>query len=445
MNINKSIFKAYDVRGIYPTDLNEAAAYQVGRAFIRFSGAKNVVICQDARLSSPELFKALVQGVLAEGAQVTSIGQMPTECLYFAVAKYDFDGGIMITASHNPKEYNGFKMVKKDGSSIRVIPGTDLLSFLGTQDVNESTDVAVNHKDIWPAYIDFMGIFSSDIKPFKIVVDASNGVVGKSIENMRAHLPVEIIDINFEPDGNFPNHSPNPLEKGSVDQIAALIKEKQADFGIMFDGDADRVFLVDEQGELVKSDIVLLLLAQYFLRKNPGSTIAYNLLCSKAVPEFIKTWGGVPVRTQVGFVKVQEALIESDGIVGGELSGHYCFRDYFYMDSGMIAFLMLLQMLSQDGRQVSDIVKELSPYAKSVEFKFSIKDTDAVLEKVKAKYTAGNQDYLDGVTVEYDNWWFNLRPSNTEPLIKLTLEADRQELLDEKKQELIEFINNSKQ
>ena len=438
--LNQSIFKSYDVRGIYPAELNEEAGFAIGKAFIKFTGAKNVVVGYDARLSSPALFKALTEGLLAGGAQVTTIGQTPTEGLYFAVGNYDFDGGIMITASHNPKEYNGYKMIKKEGTDLVWVRGKDLLAVVEGGPVVDN-NAEIKQLNIWPDYLKHMLSFSGDIKPFKIVVDASSGVMGAVMEMIKTHLPCEIIPLNFEPDGNFPNHSPNPLEVGASDQIAKKIKDEKADFGFMFDADADRIFLVDENGQMVSADIVLLLLAKQFLAKEPGKGIAYNLICSRSVPEFVKQWGGVPIRTQVGFVNVREGLIKNNGVMGGELSAHYCFSDYFYCDSGMIAFLTLLQIISKEGKPVSELVKELSIYAPPFQMNFKVEDGNAVLEKIKEKYADAKQDYLDGVTVEYDNWWFNLRPSNTEPVIKLTIEADTQELLEEKKQELIDFIS----
>ncbi|MCX6721261.1 MAG: phosphomannomutase/phosphoglucomutase, partial [Candidatus Staskawiczbacteria bacterium] len=233
---------------------------------------------------------------------------------------------------------------------------------------------------------------------------------------------------------------PNPLEAGSADQASEAIKKHKADFGIMFDGDADRIFLVDETGKLVSADVVLLLLAKYFLQKNPGMAIAYNLICSKALPKFVKKWQGVPIRTQVGFVNVREGLVKNNGIMGGEVSGHYCFKNNYFTDSGMISFLTLLQVVSQDGRNISEIVKELSPYFKSPELNFKVTDKDAVIEQVKQKYADGAQDFLDGVTVEYADWWFNVRPSNTEPLLRLTIEADTQEILEAKQKELTNII-----
>ncbi len=442
--INKSIFKAYDVRGVYPADLNEAAAYASGRAFVKLTGVKNVVIGYDARLSSPQLFKALAEGVLAGGAQVTTIDQVPTECVYFALAQYDFDGAVMVTASHNPKEYNGFKMIRREGKNLIWVRGKDLLGGVEEAAYRPSKKLEIREKDIVPDYLVFMQQFlDTDMKPLRVVVDTSNGVMGSVISQMKHVLPFEIIELNFKPDGNFPNHSPNPLEVGSADQIKELIVKNQADFGFMFDADADRLFLVDENGTLVDSDVARLLLAKYFLQKNPGAAIVYDLICSKAVPEFIKKWGGVPSKAQVGFVNIREALIQCGGVMGGEVSGHYCFRDYFYMDSGLIAFLTLLQVLSLEDKKVSVIVKELFPYYKTPNnINFKVQDQQTVLNKVKETYANGKQDFLDGVTVEYKDWWFNLRPSNTEPVIKLTLEADTRTLLEEKRKELENMIKN---
>jgi phosphomannomutase len=438
--INKSIFKSYDVRGICPQELTEEAAFAIGKAFIDHTGSKNVVVCQDARLSSPALFKALVAGILAKGVQVTSVGQMPTECLYFALANYDFDAGIMITASHNPKEYNGFKMITKAGKDLTIIRGVDLLSKIQEGEFQENITPIVQ-KDILEDYKNYIfKLFNLDtIKKYNIAIDTSNGVMGNILSQIS--LPVTITPINFEPDGNFPNHAPNPLEPGSSDQIKEIIKKQALDFGFMFDGDADRIFLVDENGAMVPADAVLILLAKYFLQKNPGAGIAYNAVCSKAVPEFVKKWGGVPVRTQVGAVNVRDGLLKNNGVVGGEISAHYCFSDYFYMDSGLVAMLTILQIISDDGRKVSEIMKEVLPYAKG-DANFKVTNKGEVMQKIQEKYADGKQNFLDGITVEYQDWWFNVRPSNTEPLLRLTIEANTREILDEKKQELSDFINN---
>jgi len=444
--INKDIFKSYDIRGIYPSELDKDAAFAIGAAFIRQTKAKKVAIGRDARLSGVDLFKALAEGIISEGGQVYDIGQVPTECLYFSVGSYDFDAGIMITASHNPKEYNGFKMLVKNDNQIEMIRGKDMLSEVekndSTKEIKGLSDTDITKKDMWKDFLDNVLSFVdlSEIVPLKIIIDASNGVAGLAVSKIQEKLPVEIISLNFEPDGNFPNHSPNPLAEGSSEKIGQMIRNEKADFGLMFDGDADRIFLVDENGEMVRADVVLLLLAKYFLEKNPGMAVAYNAICSKAVPEFVKKWQGIPIKTKVGFVNVRDGLLKNNGIMGGELSGHYCFKDNFYMDSGIISFLTVLQLVSKDGRKISEIAKELSPYAKAVEMNFKVKDKDDILEKVKQKYSDGKQDFLDGVTVEYDSWWFNLRPSNTEPLLRLTIEADTEKILAEKQKELAKVI-----
>lgn len=458
--INQTIFKSYDVRGIYPSELDDQTAYLIGRAFVRHAGAYKALTAFDARLSSPTLLKNIVDGMAAEGVQVCNVGQLPTECLYFALGFYDFDAGIMVTASHNPKEYNGFKMIKKIGSNnaLEMVRGKDLLANVQAID-SELKEAAMSttvsrvsafkeniapQKDVLPDYLKFVLTFTdaNAVKSFKIVIDASNGVMGKVIEGLKEKLPVEIISLNFTPDGNFPNHSPNPLAAGSGEQIRAKIKEEKADFGFMFDGDGDRVFLVSERGELVSADVTLMLLAKYLLEENPGTSIAYNAICSKAVPEFVTKWGGMPIRTSVGFVNVREALIKNKGLMGGELSGHYCFKNFFYMDSGILASLILLQAISRDGRKVSEMVKSFSPYFKASEINFTVDDKEKIIEKIKIEYASGRQDFLDGITVEHPDWWFNLRPSNTEPLLRLTIEANSPEMLELKKEELNNLINN---
>ena len=447
--IESSIFKSYDIRGVYPSEINEEAAFGVGRAFVKYTGAKRVVVCRDARISSQVLFEALVNGIIDQGADVYDVGQAPTECLYFSVGNYNFDAGIMITASHNPKEYNGFKMIKKDGDIINIIAGKDMEEMVTRGEFKEEKKGEVKEKDMWGDYLRHILSFVDlkEISSMKIVVDASNGVAGHVISKIKDMLPVKIIPLNFEPNGNFPNHAPNPLEEGSIDGIGETIKKEKADFGFIFDGDADRVFLLDENGQLVRADATLLLLARYFLGKNPGMAVAYNAICSKAVPEFVRKWGGNPIRTKVGFVNVRAGILENNGIMGGELSGHYCFKDNYYMDSGMIAFSVLLQIISKDISassnisKVSEIVKELSPYAKPSELNFKVQDKDSILERAKQKYSDGKQDFLDGITVEYENWWFNMRPSNTEPLLRLTVEANTQELLAQKQEELSGLIS----
>jgi len=448
MKINSSIFRSRDIRGIYPKDLNEKIAFKIGQAFVEYTGAKNIVVGRDMRLSSPILFEALSRGIIAQGADVYNIGQVPTECLYFSVGHYKYDAGIMITASHNPKEYNGLKMIQKGIEGIDIVRGKDMIEIIkGDNFLKIEQSGIIKELDIWQDYINhiFSFVDIKKIEPFKVVIDAGNGMAGKVIPLISKKLPIEVIPLNFQLDGSFPVHPSNPLEPGSVDQISREVKKQKADLGFIFDGDADRIFLIDELGNFIKGDITLLLLAKYILEKNPGKGIAYNLICSKAIPEFIEKWGGKPIRTAVGVVNIRNGMLEDDGTIGGELSGHYILKDNYYLDSGFIVFLILLQSISGLDKKTSEIIKELSIYAKGAEINFKVKGKEAILNKVKEKYSDGKQDYLDGITVEYKDWWFNVRPSQTEPLLRLTIEADTEGLLSQKKKELTALIQKKKQ
>jgi phosphomannomutase len=440
MKVNDSIFRSRDIRGIYPEELNDETAFLIGQAFVAKTGALKIVVGHDMRISSPSLFENLVKGIISQGADVFSIGQVPTECLYFATVNYGYDAGIMITASHNPKDYNGFKMFKAKENGLDFVRGKDLADFI--EDYRQKESGEIREVNVWEDYINhiFSSVEAEKINPFKIVIDAGNGMAGKVIPKISSRLPVELISLNFELDGNFPAHPSNPLEKGSTDQISREIIDKGADFGFIFDGDADRIYLIDEKGNFIQADITLLLLAKYLLKKNPGKGIIYNAICSKAVPEFIKKWGGNPVKTAVGVVELKKAMEEEDGIMGGELSGHYLFKNNYCMDSGFISFLILLQIISESGRRVSEITKELSLYFKSAEINFEAKGKQSIIEKLKEKYNDGDQEFLDGITVNYKDWWFNARPSQTEPLLRLTIEADSEKILEKKKKELTSFI-----
>jgi phosphomannomutase len=442
MKINPNIFRSYDIRGIYPEELNEKVAYQIGRVFVEYTKAKRVVILRDCRLSSPSLSKALTQGIIERGADVYNIGQAPTECLYFTVGYYGYEGGIAITASHNPKNYNGFKLVREKANIIR---GKEIGKEITKLKIFSSSKKGQIKKiEIWQDFLNhiFSFVDIKKIKPFRVVIDTGNGMAGKIFPLLEPKLPIEILPLNFTLDGNFPAHSPDPLSKGAIQQISQKILEERADFGFIFDGDADRIFLIDEKGNLVRADITLLLLAKFFLEKCPGAKIIYNLICSRAVPEFIKKWGGKPIKSAVGFVNIRENMFKEGGIMGGELSGHYCFKDNFYSDSAFITFLILLEIISKSKKRVSEMTTSLSPYAKSPQINFKVKRKKIILEEIKKRYSNGKQDFLDGVTIEYEDWWFNLRPSQTEPILRLTLEAKNEKLLEKKKKELINIISS---
>ncbi len=441
MSYNENIFKSYDVRGVYPEELNEEAAYDVGGAVASLLGGRGrVVVGRDMRLSSPQLHEAMINGLRQNGIAVDDIEMVPIDAVYFAVGAHNYDAGVMITASHNPPQYNGFKMMLKGTKWIR---GREIKDHIKDKINNNNVYVGkLSLFDIWPTYLKHVLSFitPSFLKPLKVVVDAGNGMAGKVIPLLFDGLPFQLEPLFFELDGSFPNRPSNPLAIGAADICAEYVRQKKADVGIMFDGDTDRIFFLDESGKFVPADVTMLLLAKEMLRKNPGAGIAYNLICSRAVPEFIKKWGGQPIRTAVGYVNVSQALLHQGAVMGGELSAHYSFRENFSTDSGMIAALMVLQLLSQENKPLSEIVCDLSPYAKAPEINLEVDDKDAIIKLIKNYYSDAKIDELDGVTVEYEDWWCNVRPSNTEPLLRITVEAKNLELLENKKKEVVELI-----
>ncbi len=439
--LNKTIFRSYDVRGIYPDEINEEAAYEIGKCFAKMTGATRVVVGRDMRIGSPDLRKGLIRGLAEQGVDVDDIGLVTVDALYFTVGKYKYDGGIMVTASHNPKEYAGMKFI---GPNFTWIRGLELKEFLekNPEIAPAEKTGAVTEKDITQEYIHHVLSFVDveKIKPLKVVVDAGNGMMGKMMPEFAKHIPCEIVPLFFELDGNFPNHPSNPLEPESQIAITKKVVETGADIGAIFDGDSDRLFFVDETGKFITADITLILLAKHILKKYPGKGIGYSLNCSKAVPEFITKMGGRPLRSKVGFVNVSDATKKNDGVLSGERSAHYAFRENFYADSGLIAFAIILQILSESNEKFSKLVGEYDIYKSTGEINLEIQNIKEVIEKIKEKYKDGKQDELDGLTVEYPNWWFLARPSNTEPLLRINLEADTEELLLEKKNELIDFV-----
>lgn len=447
--ISKAIFKNYDIRGIYPADLNGEAAYWTGRALGKMIGKGPVILGRDMRLGGNELFANVLKGLQDSGLDVCDIGLVPIDAVYFAVAFLDYSGGVMITASHNPKEYNGFKMVVKKNGKMEWIRGLEILDFLSKNEFTDSEVKGVSTKrDIWKEYVSHVLKFAdiSKIKPLKVVVDAGNGMAGKVIPLLAPALPIDVTPLSFELDGNFPNHPSNPLMPESQVEITKKVLEIGADLGVIFDGDADRLFFVDEKGTFIRADMTLLLLAKKLLEENPGTGVAYNVICSRMVPEKIKEWGGVPLRAAVGFVNVANAMRENNGVMGGELSGHYSFRDNGFADSGFIAFLIILQMISESGKKLSEIMAPLQRYAKGDEVNYPLESLPAgkVIEEVSKRYADAKQDRLDGLTMEYPDWWANVRASNTEPLLRVTIEANTPELFLLKKEELLGFIKGLK-
>lgn len=449
-NINPKIFKAYDIRGIYPSELNGRIAYLVGRAFAQKTKAKQVVVGRDMRKGGVILKKNLIQGLTDGGTkEIVDIGLVPIDAVYSSVGIFGYQAGVMITASHNPKEYNGFKMVK---SGMKWLSGAEMLPLakkLAKSKLKvKKKKVKVIQKNIYPQYIKHVLSFANleNIRPLKVVIDAGNGMAGKVVPKLAKQLPIKIIPMNFKLDGNFPAHPSNPLDPKSQVGIAKKVKAVKADFGMILDGDTDRLFFIDEKGKFIRADITLLLMARLFLEREAGKSISYNLICSKVVPEMIKKWGGKPIRTPVGFVHVSKGMRLNNGIMGGELSAHYSFRDNAYADSGFIALVIMLELLSKLDKPLSQIIKPFYKYEKLPEINNRVKNIPAKMAEIKKKYKKYKQDYLDGVTVDNwhkGGWWFNVRPSNTEPLLRLTVEGKNKKIVVKIKKELVSLIKKN--
>ena len=463
MIINPVIFKAYDIRGIYPSEINEETAGLIVQAYLQVLSAKTgkaikdlkIVLASDNRLGSAKIIKTALATFLEYGAEVTDIGLVSINDYYFAVGNYDFDAGIMATASHNPAEYSGFKMTIKNNGGVEFLSGVALYQEMVKMSfpiVAEKIAGRLLSKDVSEDHLNHIFSFVDlpKIKPFKIVVDSGNGMNGLMIPKIFDKLPCELIHMFTELDGSFPNRAPNPLQPGADEKIKAKILSEQADLGIMFDVDGDRIFLLDEQGNLIKGDLTLLLLAKPMLKKFPGSGIAYNLICSHSVKDLVTQWGGRPLRSEVGYMNLARHIREEGGVMSGEVSGHYAFKDNFNADNAFIALLLALQTISEDGRSLSQIIKDYQLYARGDELNLRVEDIPACLEKIRQHYQKNILDEIDGITVEFKDWskttskaewWFNIRPSNTEPLLRITVEAANQEELKKKQEEVLKVIN----
>ena len=444
MKINTNIFKAYDIRGIYPKEIDEKVAYAVGLSLANLLKSKKAVVGRDMRVSSEKLAREAIRGLSDGGADVTDIGLVSTDGLYFAVGKYAFDCGVMITASHNPPEYNGMKVCEKNAVPLS---GDGKLAEIKKIIENDSSQKAgrpgkILRKNIIGDYIDHALSFIdvSEVEPFKIAVDAGNGMAGMIIPEVFKRLPCELVPLYFELDGTFPNHPASPIEPENVADLIAKIKETGADLGAAFDGDADRVFLIDENGKVLGGDMTTALVARALLKKNPGSTILYNLICSKAVPEVIESSGGKAIRTRVGHALIKPLMKKHNAVFGGEHSGHFYFRDNWFADSGLIALLVCLELISEADMPLSRQVAAFDRYVRSGEINSRVDDQKAKLAEIEETFSDGKIDKLDGITVDYGGWWFNVRPSNTEPLLRLNVEAESEKMLKEGTERVLAVI-----
>jgi phosphomannomutase len=436
------IFKAYDVRGVVPDELNTDVARRIGAAFARWTHAPRIALGRDARLSSPDLAEAFADGVTSQGAGVVDIGQASTDLLYFASGSLDVPA-TMLTASHNPPEYNGLKFCLAGARPVGQDTGLAEIRELAEADPPlAASRGTVERRDVLDAYVDHVLSFVdvSRMRPLTVVADTANGMGGLVVPPVFERLPMRLIHLYPELDGTFPNHPADPIQPENQRDLKRAVVEHDADIGLAFDGDADRVFLVDEDAAGVSGSDVTALVAAAMLAREPGAKIVYNLICSWAVPEIVRENGGVPVRTRVGHSFIKQVMAETGAIFGGEHSGHYYFRENYRADSGLIAAVVVLERLSIAGEPLSELLRPIRRYADSGEINSHVEDQAAAIERISAAYASARQDRVDGLTVEFDDWWFNVRPSNTEPLLRLNVEARTPELLEQKTSEVLSLI-----
>src|SRR3954469_25884927 len=445
--LDPKVFKAYDVRGIYPGELDEDGAYAIGRAYVEEFEPRNIAVGHDILLSSPAMTEALVRGAAEAGADVLELGLVGTEMVYFAVGELGLDGGIAVTASHNPKEYTGLKVGREGALPVGGDSGLLEIRDRAMAGVRPRTGPkgTVEPYDIWEQYVEralsFVDVDA--IKPLKVVADAANGMAGVMLPPVLEHLPqLEVERFYFEPDGTFPNHAPNPLLPENREFIVAKTLEEGADFGVAFDGDADRCFFVDDSGEFVPGDFVTALLAESILAKEPDAKIIYDVRASWAVPDTIERAGGVPLINRVGHAYIKHRMRKEDAVFGGEVSGHYYFRDFSQADSGVVPFLLMLELVSRKGRKLSEILADYrSRYFITGEINTPVADVPLKLQELKERFgPQGTVSHLDGISVDADDWHMNVRPSNTEPLLRLNLEARSRELMERKRDEVLSVI-----
>jgi phosphomannomutase len=445
--LDPKVFKAYDVRGLYPSELDEEGGYRIARAYVEHFEPRTVAIGRDMRLAAPAMAAAAIEGAADGGADVLDIGLVGTEMLYYAVGELALEGGICVTASHNPPDYTGMKIVRRGAlpvggdSGLADVRGRALEDFGA---VEKRGEVAV--KDVWAGFVEKVLSFvdAGAIRPLRVVVDAANGMAGAMLTPVLERLPqLDVGRCYFEPDGSFPNHQPNPLLPENREFIVRKTREESADLGVAYDGDADRCFFVDDTGEFVPGDFVTALLAESMLEKEPGAKVIYDVRASWAVPRTIEDAGGVPLVNRVGHAYIKHRMRQEQAAFAGEVSAHYYFRDFSQADSGVVPFLLMLELLSRRGRRLSEI---LAPYRDRYfltgEINSPVVDVALKLQELKEHYAAegGKISHLDGISVEFEDWHFNVRPSNTEPLLRLNLEALSEKLMERKRDEVLTLI-----
>jgi phosphomannomutase len=446
MNIKPGIFKDYDIRAVVDTELDTAGVERIARSIVHYFHPSTVAIGRDMRTSGDAWFEAMTTGFTKMGVTVIDLGLIATDMTYYAAGTLDVDLAVMISASHNPPQYNGFKIVKRGAEGVSGDSGIYAIRDIALSDTelpDATSPGSVTKVETMNGWIEhtLSMIETSAIKPFKVVIDAGNGMAGKIVPEIEKHLPISVEPLFFELDGTFPNHLANPLLEETHGSIKEAIANSNADLGIMFDGDGDRMFLLDEKGRFVSGTITTAMVAKQMLSKHPGSTILYNAICGRVVPETIESNGGSAVRVRVGHTLIKRDMRTHNAVFAGEHSGHYYFRDNFSADSGLIAALVVLELMSESGRRLSELVDTFDTYPASGEINFSVEDKESMMKGLETHFSdAQSIDWLDGVSIWYRTWWANIRPSNTQPVLRLNVEADTQDILKEKTQEIMNYI-----
>jgi len=450
MKLDPAIFRDYDIRAVVPDQLDEQGITRIAQAIIHIFKPKSVQVGHDMRLTSPQFHQAFINTFLQSGVNVVDLGLTATDMGYFAAGTHDEDMVITISASHNPSEFNGLKIVKQGAIAVS-----------GDSGIYQIRDLAVSKKDlklkpsipgkltkrnILPDWIKhaLKFIHLDKMKPFKVVIDAGNGMAGYFMPAFEKKLPLKVTRLYYQLDGSFPNHTPNPIKPENLKDLIAKVKTTNADLGMAFDGDGDRVTLIDETGRIISGTIITAIIAANLLKKHPQDTILYNAIVGRVVPEVVKQNQGKPLRVKVGHTLIKEAMRKNNGLFCGEHSGHYYFRDNFYADSAIIAALLVLELISEQNLKLSQLVKQYDKYPSISEINFEVKDKQTVMKQIEKQYKdkADSTDWLDGISIWFSDWWANVRPSNTEPLLRLNLEANNQTILDQKTSEFVKIIES---
>lgn len=445
------IFRAYDIRGVYPKDIDEEVAFKIGQSFVYFLRKTtkkenlNIAIGRDNRISSPVLHKAIIEGIINSGANAIDIGFSTSPMLYFSVAHYGFDGGVEISASHNPKDYNGFKLVREKAVPISEETGLrEIKEILLKNEFSKNKKGKFFKKEVLEDYVNFIlkDLSVKEMKSFRVIIDTANAVSGIIIPEISKKISCKIYHLFPELDGNFPNHSPDPLIKENLKELQEEMKNKKADLGVAFDGDGDRIIFMDEKGMVIPADLVFAMILDLILRDKKGEKVLYDLRSSNIVKETIENADGVPIMGRVGHSFIKERMRKENILLAGELSGHYYFKENYFFESPFFILFKVIEVMSESKKHFSELIRTYQKYFHSGEINFKVEDKDKKIKELENYFRAGEVSHLDGIRIDFQDWWFNVRPSNTEPLLRLVVEAKTEELMKKKKEEIEKLISN---